>query len=348
MPTSTATASDTAAPWSRLGLDRTVGSLVAQTTLLESGTVIAGDLDRIFKADRELDCVVILAGGRPTHLVTREHYYSVTGGPYGFTIYQKKPAEAVAKARPLVVGEDVAVRSLAQLALGRSRDDQYDPVIVTDGTGMIRGIVTIRQLLQTAADLEVQIAHFSNPLTRLPGGRVIQEWVERGLAEDRDGGLTVAFTDLDRFKEYNDVHGLLMGDELVRRTAAVLAGSLELLGPDVRLGHDGGDDFVLVCPRPMAADALREVCARFDREKLDLFRPTDRERGFFEALDDKGNLLRVPLTTLSLAAITSRSLGDERHPAIFSQLAAGLRRQAKAVASALGRSAFTFNDWEGE
>jgi diguanylate cyclase (GGDEF)-like protein len=331
-------------------LDQTVGSMVAQTALLESGTAIAEDLDRIFKTDRELDCVVILAGGRPTHLVTREHYYSVTGGPYGFTLYQKKPAETVAKAQPLVVGEDVAVRSLAKLAIGRSRDDQYDPVIVTDGEGLIRGIVTIKQLLQTAAELEVQIAQLSNPLTHLPGGRVIHEWVERGLAEDRmngdqTGGLTVVFTDLDRFKEYNEVYGLLMGDDLVRRTAAVLAGSLDLLGPDVRLGHDGGDDFVLVCPRPVATDALREVCARFDREKLDLFRPADRERGSFEALDDKGNPVRVPLTTLSLAAIASRSLGDERHPAIFSQLAAGLRRQAKAVASALGRSAFTFNDW---
>lgn len=336
-----------------MALDRTVGTMVSQTSLLESsllesGTAIAEDLDRIFKADRELDCVVILAGGRPTHLVTREHYYSVTGGPYGFTLYQKKPAETVAKTRPLVVEENVPVRSLAKLALGRSRDDQYDPVIVTDGEGLIRGIVTIKQLLQTAAELEVQIAQLSNPLTHLPGGRVIHEWVERGLAEDRDGGLTVIFTDLDRFKEYNEVYGLLMGDDLVRRTAAVLAGSLDLLGPDARLGHDGGDDFVLVCPRPVAADALREVCARFDREKLDLFRSADRERGSFEALDDKGNPIRVPLTTLSLAAIASRSLGDERHPAIFSQLAAGLRRQAKAVASALGRSAFTFNDWGRE
>ncbi len=307
--------------------------------------------------------MVIVNGGRPTHLVTREHYYSVTGGPFGFTLYQKKPAELVAKAQPLVVGEEVAVRSLAKLALGRSRDDQYDPVIVTDGAGLIRGIVTIKQLLQTAAELEVQIAQLANPLTRLPGGRVIQDWVERGLAEDRLngdqigdqngdqlGGLTVIFTDLDRFKEYNDVYGLLMGDDLVRRTAAVLAGGLDLLGEDVRLGHDGGDDFVLVCPRPVAADALREICARFDREKLDLFKPEDRERGSFDALDDKGNPVRVPLTTLSLAAIASRALGDERHPAIFSQVAAGLRRQAKAVAAALGRSAFTFNDWgrEGE
>lgn len=334
-----------AVPWTRLALDQAVGTMVTDALPLESGAAIAGDLDRLFKADRELDCAVILSGGRPTHLVTREHYYAVTGGPYGFTLYQKKPAELVAKANPLVVAEDVAVRSLAKLALARPRDDQYDPVIVIDPSGLMRGIVTIKQLLQKAAELEVQIAQLSNPLTNLPGGRVIQEWIGRALAEDRDGGLTVVFTDLDRFQEYNDVHGLLMGDELVRRTAAVLAGALAELGPDARLGHDGGDDFVLVSPRPVRADLLRETCARFDREKLDLFRPADRERGAFAASDEKGNPLRVPLTTLSLAAITSRALGEERHPAIFSQRAAGLRRTAKSVTAALGRSGFVLDDW---
>jgi diguanylate cyclase (GGDEF)-like protein len=337
-------AAESAVPWTSLGLDQTVGSLVAGTTTLERGAAIAEDLDRIFKADRELDCVVILDGGRPTHLVTREHYYAVTGGPYGFTLYQKKPAEMVAKARPLVVGESVAVRALAKLALTRTRDDQYDPVIVTAGDGLIRGIVTIRQLLLKATELEVQVAQLSNPLTNLPGGRVIHEWLERGLAEDGDGGLTVIFTDLDRFQEYNDVYGMLMGDDLVRRTAAVLKGTLDLLGSDARLGHDGGDDFVLVSPRAVAPDALRETCARFDREKLDLFPTADRERGSFAASDEKGNPIRVPLTTLSLAAITSRALGEERHPAIFSQLAAGLRRRAKAVTAALGRSGFALQD----
>ena len=71
----------------------------------------------------------------------------------------------------------------------------------------------------------------------------------------------------------------------------------------------------------------------------------DRDRGFFEATDEKGNPVRVPLTTLSLAVINSRALGDERHPAIFSQLAAGFKQTAKAVTAALGRSGFATNDW---
>lgn len=143
----------------------------------------------------------------------------------------------------------------------------------------------------------------------------------------------------------NDVYGLLQGDELVRTTARVLAEGIPLLGPDARLGHAGGDDFVIVSPRPVAADALREICARFDRERSALFHPGDLARGSFHARDDKGNLVKVPLTTLSLAVIPSRSLGSERHPAVFSQAAASLRRAARTLTSALGRSGFVAYDW---
>jgi GGDEF domain-containing protein len=322
--------------------------MVAPATTLETGSALAEDLDRLFKAQSDLDCVVMVSSGRPSHLLTREHYYAVTGGPYGFTLYQKKPVEVVAKAAPLIVEESMPVRQLARLALSRPASDQYDPVLVIDGKGLLRGVVTIRQLILRSAELEVQIAQLSNPLTSLPGSRMVQEWIARGLAEDRDGGLTVVFVDLDRFKEYNDVYGLLAGDELVRRTAAVLAECLDHFPPGTRLAHPGGDDFVLVSPRPVSTDVLREICARFDREKLGLFPSADLQRGGFITTDDRGNPVQVPLTTLSLAVINSRMLreGDgERHPAIFSQLAASLRGTAKIVTAAIGRSGFVANDF---
>jgi GGDEF domain-containing protein len=319
--------------------------MIVEVLTIQAGGSVGEDLDRLFKADRELECVVIVADGRrPTHLVTREHYYGLTGGPYGFTLFQKKPAEAVAKADPLVVEATVPVRQLTRLALERRREEQYDPVLITGPDGAILGMVTLKQLIQRAAELEVQMAHLSNPLTNLPGSRLVQQWIERGIAEDRDGGLTVTFTDLDRFKEYNDVYGLMMGDDMVRRTAEVLREGLARLGPEAALGHAGGDDFILVTRRPPESDALREICAAFDRGKLDLFRSEDLRRRFFHAADERGNQVRVPLTTLSLAGLTSRSLGAERHPAIFSQLSAGLRRQAKMVAAALGRSSFVLAD----
>jgi GGDEF domain-containing protein len=321
-----------------------IAAMVTEVLTLAAGSCLGEDLDRRFKSDRELECIVITTAGKPTHLVTREHYYALTGGPYGFTLFQKKPAEAVGKTSPLVVAATAPIRQLTRFALDRPREEQYDPIVVTGADGAVLGIVTLTRLIQRAAELEVRMAQLSNPLTHLPGSRLAQEWIEHGLAEDHDGGLTVIFIDLDRFKEFNDVYGLLIGDDMVRRTADVLSAGCELLGPEAQLSHAGGDDFVIVSRRPPASDALREICARFDREKLSLFRPEDVQRGFFHAADERGHPIRVPLTTLSLVGLTSASLGAERHPAVFSQRAAGLRRQAKTLAAALGRSSFILHD----
>lgn len=344
-PSTTVPAAPLAAPTL---VDESVGAITKAVTTLASGTATGGDLDRLFRGSPELDCVVIHTGGRPSHLVTREFYYAKTGGAYGFAVYQKRPVEAIAKPDPLVVPATSPLRQLARLALARPREDQYDPVIVVNAAGTATGIVTIEQLLQRAAELEVRIAQLTNPLTRLPGSPVIQEWIEKALAADRDGGLTVVFTELADFKEYNDIYGLEAGDELVRRAAQALAELQALIGPEAQVGHAGADRFVVVCPHPIDTDALRATCARFDHAKLDLFLPADVERGYFEAQDDRGNPVRLPLVLMTLTMVTSSSLREARHPAGFAQRAAHRRRTALALANALGSSAFVANEWLDE
>lgn len=329
-------------PWIDLGFDEPVGALAQDAVTLEKGSSSAEDLDRRFKADPGLEHLVLVAEGKPRHLVTREHYYAVTGGPFGFAIFQRKPAESVAKADPLVVEEGLPARGLARRALEREAGDQYDPVLVVDQAGNLRGLVTMKQLILKASQLEIQVAQLSNPLTGLPSGRVIESWIEKGLEQDIGESLTVIFVDLDRFSEFNEAFGLLAGDRLVRRAAEVLATGLPALARGARLGHAGGDDFVIVSPRRISIDGLRRICEGFDREKLEVFDPADRDRGFFFAASAHGERGRLPLTTLSLAAVSSGGLGAVRHPALFSQAAAAVHRSAKALSEALGRSAFAF------
>lgn len=323
--------------------EETAGSLAVPALTLPVHGATGEDLDRLFKSDGEVGCVVVLLADIPAYLITREHYYAKTGGPFGFTLYQKKPVEALGKPDPLVVDERLPLAQVARLALERPREDEYDPVIVCRGNGAIRGIVTVKQLLERTTEQELRLARLSNPLTRLPGGPLLAEWLEQGIA--RGTSLTVAFASLAGLREYNDVYGLAAGDEMVRRAARVLSAGLELWEGEVRLAHTGSDDFVLVSEGPFATDALRELCARFDRDKLDLFRAEDLERGFFDALDDRGNPVRPPLVLLTVTVVSSRLPAGERHPAVFAQKAAPLRRTARALANALRRSVFVADDW---
>ena len=66
--------------------------------------------------------------------------------------------------------------------------------------------------------------------------------------------LAVAVLDLDWFKQVNDTHGHLFGDEVLRQIGQCLPGALR----DYDLaGRFGGEEFVLLLPCTRAADAYR-------------------------------------------------------------------------------------------
>src|SRR5487761_1596274 len=68
--------------------------------------------------------------------------------------------------------------------------------------------------------------------------------------------LAVALLDLDRFKQINDTHGHLLGDDVLRAIADTMTGVLR----DYDLaGRSGGEGFVLLRPRPRAVDAFRSA-----------------------------------------------------------------------------------------
>jgi diguanylate cyclase (GGDEF)-like protein len=223
--------------------------------------------------------------------------------------------------------------------MGRLPEDLYDPVLVTDDAGGLRGIVTIRQLIQRSNELEVQWATGANPLTGLPGNPMIQRWIQEAIAHPP---FSLVYADLDRFKEYNDRYGFVMGDEVIRFTARLLSEELSALSPRAQLGHLGGDDFVIVCGGLVVEQALERICRVFDEARLARFDPIDRERGFFVASDRRGRRVEVPLVTLSLAVIDSRHLAGDIHPAHLAQIAASLKARVKGITEAGRRSGFAF------
>jgi diguanylate cyclase (GGDEF)-like protein len=80
--------------------------------------------------------------------------------------------------------------------------------------------------------------------------------------------ISVAYIDLDNFKEINDRHGHLVGNAALRDVAATMRSSLRSSDLVARVG---GDEFVIVLPETGAAEALiavQKVQARV-RESMD-------------------------------------------------------------------------------
>src|ERR1035438_4777012 len=74
--------------------------------------------------------------------------------------------------------------------------------------------------------------------------------------------VSLAFLDLDRFKQVNDMHGHLVGSELLSRAGQRLQ---ELSRPQDLCFRYGGDEFVVVMPETGRADA-RDLATTIHRE----------------------------------------------------------------------------------
>jgi EAL domain-containing protein (putative c-di-GMP-specific phosphodiesterase class I)/GGDEF domain-containing protein len=320
-------------------LNEAVGPLVIRCQTLRERERRGEDIDRMFRKDPNLDHLVIVRDERPTGLITRHAYYAKTGGPVGYHLYQWKPAEEAANPAPLIVEESMSVPALAKLAMERPPEEIYDPVLVVNGHDQLIGSVTIRQLIVRSTSLEVQSAQSCSPLTGLPGNRTIERWILDAVDRKR---ASIVYADLDRFKEYNDCYGFLRGDEMIRCVARVLARVLARSAEGARLGHIGGDDFVIVATHDVESDLVANICAEFDRERRELFEPADLKRGYFVAVDRQGRTVNVPLCTLSVAVVQGEIVQAMEHPGALAQVAASLKRKVKETTAREGKSSFLF------
>jgi len=176
-------------------------------------------------------------------------------------------------------------------------------------------------LRRTSQDLE------ANPLTRLPGNVTIQRELEHRLAAG--GSIAVCYLDLNRFKAFNDHYGFKRGDDVIKRTATILLETSRDAGsPNDFLGHIGGDDFILITTADCASRLCEAMIRNFDAMVPDLYDEADRQRGYMLHTDRKGQQIKLPLLSISIALVTNEDHALS-HPGHIAALGAELKAYAK-------------------
>ncbi len=92
---------------------------------------------------------------------------------------------------------------------------------------------------------EVSHRKTHNILTGLPNQILMSQYLKTLIDEvgSDSGRLAVIYLDIDHFSKINEARGLEVGNRLLR----ALAGKLkDFLGEEIKLGHVGGDEFLLV------------------------------------------------------------------------------------------------------
>lgn len=104
---------------------------------------------------------------------------------------------------------------------------------------------------------ERHLSH-TDPVTGIGNLRSFEEAARRELSRmaRRTSPISVAYFDVDHFKDVNDRHGHAAGDLLLRAIGAALRGSVRTLDTVARVG---GDEFVVLFPETDSATCRRAV-----------------------------------------------------------------------------------------
>ena len=126
-------------------------------------------------------------------------------------------------------------------------------------TGLLQAQVMNDKALLESRNKQLEGLAVRDPLTGIGNRRSLYGAYKQVQAQSGDQKLSVLVTDIDYFKQANDLHGHQHGDQVL----IALAKDLQTLASRVAGGHCarlGGDEFALLLPdtTPQAASALGE------------------------------------------------------------------------------------------
>lgn len=298
----------------RLSCSIPIGNLVQKTMTISPRTPVQS-VQRIFATNPALSSVVVVDNDVPLGLVMGYSLDRHLATLYGRALYAEKPVSVLMDTAPMIVDEREPVESVAKNANTREMLKAYDEVIVTS-CGHFSGVVTVQKMLTTLAQVQVEMAKGTNPLTGIPGNVALEKEIESRLR--RGTPFCMLYADLDNFKVYNDVYGFKDGDLVILLLGRIMTWAIARHGHSGDfLAHIGGDDFVAMVTPERAERICKAVIRCFKRLILNCYHARDRERGWIMGKGRDGKEQAFPLVSVSIGIVdcmapcSLQSLGEK-------------------------------------
>ena len=219
---------------------------------------------------------------------------------------------------PILIYAPDATKDLIVNSLKEGADDftsdRWDSEIISAKIGML--------ISRSQRDLSL------NPSTRLPGPNAIEYEIEKRIEAGRK--FAVCYADIDNFKAYNDHYGYFYGDKIIKLTSHIIRNVVHDLTSDGFVGHIGGDDYIFIISSDMVAPICENIISTFDRVIPFRYSDKDREKGWIEVLNRRGEKEKFPILTISIAVIINQKKMF-KHPGEMSHMMADLKKYTKTL-----------------
>ncbi len=236
------------------------------------------------------------------------------------------------------------IQTLNQATQDISAGNLNQQVAVTTDDELGELAETFNDMAQALVVMKAR-AENANPLTKLPGNNMIHEAIEKRIKEKKK--FVAVYSDLDNFKAFNDKYGIGAGDQAIKLTAQIMKEAIKKGMPGDFLGHEGGDDFIILTTPEKTAEVTGHVCAEFDKRVRQFYSAEDQAQGFIVSKDREGNVKQFPVMTISLAGVgnVTRELTSY---AEVTNICAEVKKKAKMTSKETGKSSFYLDKRTGK
>ncbi|PKU24770.1 GGDEF domain-containing protein [Telmatospirillum siberiense] len=288
---------------------------------------ITAVFDRLRRDTRQTFLPVVDRMGQPLGIVRESNIKNYAYSPFGKDLISNKGLGRKLKdfiVRCPIADVQMPVENIMSIYSG---DEEAEGIILVDQMRYV-GFLSARSIIRVINEKSLAQARDQNPLTKLPGNSLINQFIAESLA-DVNSPCAYVYVDFDNFKPFNDKYGFRQGDRAILLFAEMIR---KRLAAECFLGHIGGDDFFIGFVGALAAGAATEagyLLEAFRSDAESFYDAEARAAGCISAADRDGTVKCFPLLSASAVVVEAASPRRLFSADDVSALIAKLKKQAK-------------------
>ena len=255
----------------------------------------------------------------------KEYLYS----PYGMSLLLNKDSEKSKLSNFVDKCPVVNIQSGISMIVNIFSHNSDAPGIILTDNSKYFGFLLAGEIVKVIHEESLLLARDQNPLTKLPGNRLIEEFIYD--INKKSVPALLCYFDLNNFKAYNDKYGFRNGDRVIQLFANILEKELP---KEYFKGHIGGDDFFigLKIYNQKSEDIIsiiKKIIKRFENDVIAFYDKKDIKNGFITAKDRDGNKKKFSLLSVSASVIFVNISKNSKHQQAIDTIFAIEKKVAK-------------------